>query len=279
MPQVFKGTIIFSGPNHGWTESWYQSRNIGDYTGALADLDTLALQRAQLLGNQNSVTGIRVSAIDAKNDGVANGKKYAPAPAQDCDSDEPDACVVLYAHDQQFQRRKCCFLRGIPDAIDIQFGTLTTDPCGWQKQLDRWWGRITNKTNPYGWIGRPAAGPTRSNVTGYVTDASGNVTITFATPLFGATPVGTRVKVGLSGINAPAKSVLNGQQVVTVAAANSCVTVYPIAVFPFDHGGVGLFSPLEFIPAFDYTLSRIGTRRVGAPLLASRGRQRVRGRG
>ena len=194
-----------------------------------------------------------------------------------CDSDEPDACVVAYAHDNNYARKKAVYLRGIPDAIDIQFGKLVTDPCGWQKSYD---GYRTLITKDWGWMGRPAAGPVRKEVTGYTVDPdSGQVIVTFNGALFGVTPVGTKVVVTINGINKPAKSVLSGQLIGFVDAANVFRSELPIAVFPYVNGGHGLYAPSEFIAAADMSLSRIGTRRVGAPLLASRGRGRARAKG
>lgn len=275
---VFKVTMIFSGPQHGWTESWWNNWPNNDYNAMMADLNKLALNRQQLLSNQTTIIGLRVSLEGLKNDGFAKYVSYDvgnTSPA--CDSDEPDACVVAHAYDNNYARKKAVYLRGIPDAIDIQFGRLVIDPCDWGKNFARYLAKITSG---YGWMGRPAVGPTRRNVTGYTVDVNtGQVIVTFDGNLFGATPVGTHVVVTINGINKPAKSVLSGQIIGFVDAANTFRTELPIAVFPYGSGGHGLYAPPEFIPAFDMSLSRIGTRRVGAPLLASRGRGRARAKG
>lgn len=275
---VFKCTMIFSGPQHGWTESWWNNWPSNDYNAMMDDFQKLALNRAQLLSNQTQIIGLRVSIEGLKNDGFARYVAFdigGQSPA--CDSDEPDACVVAHAYDANYARKKAVYLRGIPDAIDIQFGKLVTDPCDWGKNFRSYTGKLRTG---YGWMGRPATGPTRQNVTGYTVDvATGQVIVTFAGNLFGVTPVGSHVVVTINGINKPAKSVLSGQIIGFVDANNVFRSELPIAVFPYGSGGHGLYAPPEFIAAKDTSLSRIGTRRVGAPLLASRGRGRARAKG
>jgi hypothetical protein len=275
---VFKGTMIFKGPQHGWTESWWNLWPNTDYNAVMVALLRLATARNELLSNQTEIIGLRVSQEGLKNDGFS---KYvaldttAQSPA--CDSDEPDACVVAHAYDANYARKKAVFLRGIPDAIDIQFGKLTIDPCNWGKAFEAYLKKIVQG---WGWMGRPAAGPTRKNVTGYTVDPdTKQIIVTFDGALFGVTPLNTPVTVTINGINKPAKSALSGQVIGFVDAANIFRSQFPIALFPYQSGGHGLYAPPEFVAATDMTLSRIGTRRVGAPLLASRGRGRARAKG
>lgn len=277
MPTIFKGTMIFSGPQHGWTESWWTSQPTNSYSFVSDLLDGLIRARAPLLGNQATIIGKRVSREDLLNEGfseyvLVTNQNQSPS----CDSDEPDACVVAHAYDDTFSRKKAVFLRGIPDSIDIQFGKLVTDPCDWGKAFATYAKKITAG---WGWMGRAPGPVPRANLTGYVTSGQNQLTFTLDAPLFAAEPVGKKIKVTFGSINKPAKSVLNGQQVVFVLSPTTCQTVFPTAALPYVNGGHCLYEPPQFNAANSMNYSRIGTRRVGAPLLASRGRLRARGRG
>lgn len=274
---VFKSTMIFDGPKHGWTESYYQDVASNSYTVALSNLEALADRRSPMLGRQCRIIGGRVSRVDRKNDGLS-GELNLVGPSG-CDSDEPDACLVVIYRDPDNARHKITFMRGIPDAIDVQFGQFVDTECDFRAKFQTFANYISSPLRTWGWYGRPLIGPTRSDITGYTVLPSNQVTINFAGNLFAGVPLGTRVTINVSGVNTPAKSVLSGQVVVIVDAVNAATTFVPLAVFPYSHGGVALYAPSEFIPIRSATPVRIGTRRVGAPLLSSRGRARVRGKG
>ena len=68
---VFKGTMIFSGPQHGWTESWWTNWPNNDYNAVMANLQKVAIRRNEMLSNQTNLIGLRVSIEGLKNDGFA----------------------------------------------------------------------------------------------------------------------------------------------------------------------------------------------------------------
>lgn len=274
---IYRGTIIFSGPNHGWTESYSRNDPSENYVDIMNHLIELAGRRWPLLGAQCSITALRVSRVDRKNDGFTQNFER-PGTSQ-CDSDEPDACLVVQCHDANFGRRKTIFLRGIPDEIDVRFGQFVSAPCNFELLFNNFVTQLRLVPGAWGWIGRPLSGPRRANMVGYATLAGQVGLITFDFPIFNGEPVGAKVLVTFGGVNTPAKSTLVGQQVCIVDSNTTCHLAIPLAAFPYSNGGHGLFIPSEHIAIRGVTISRIGTRRVGAPLLASRGRQRARGRG
>jgi len=274
---VYRGTMIFNGRSHGWTESYTLDMASLNYVDAMNQLKDLADDRWPLLGKQTAITGLRISRMDRKNDGFT--MNYQRGPTQGCDNDEPDACLVVQCHDQNFQRHKTTFLRGIPDDIDIQFGVFVSAPCNFEELFNNFVVQLRGIAGQWGWWGRPLTGPVRADLQGYATVAGKVGTITFLTPLFAGQPPNAKVLVTFGGVNTPAKSTLNGQQVCIVDSDTTCHLAIPLAAFPWTHGGHGLFVPSEHVGIRGVTISRIGTRRVGAPLLASRGRQRARGRG
>ncbi len=277
MPFIFKCTMFFNGPKHGWSEThWYSSPNSA-YPPVMLTLETLATRRAPLMGKECSIIGLRVSIENPiRNDAMSRDLEgfvgYSGYTA-----DEPDAALLLRASDPSFAKHKQIYLRGIPDAIDVNFGTYDPSLAGWDVRLQAYEDYLVNQL--FGWLGVIGSGPVKANLTGYTQGVTGQVTVNVATDLFPLGLIGTNVIARGAKINTPQKSVLNNQQVYTVLSARSAITTQPIGVLPYTHGGYLSYTPLEFWKYADVRARRIVSRRVGSPLLSSRGRSKVRSKG
>jgi hypothetical protein len=272
---LFKCTMIFDGPKHGWTESHWNNFASADYGAMMTDFKVRAIDRAACMGKECSIIGLRVSQEGIRNDAWSISVSYRGASQWTCD--EPDASLLIRFSDLALRRHKNLFMRGIPDDIDVNFGQYSPVAAGFNVAINTYLEGLFNSN--YGWYGTPIAGPNRSNINQYTQLENGHIRFVTELPIQGALAVGTKITIHGTGINKPNKSVLNSAMVVNIFAATTYETVMPYGVLPYTGGGILSYTPLEFI---DYQVGypqRIVTRRVGAPLLASRGRARVRAKG
>lgn len=278
---IFKGTIIFAGPAHGWTESYLLNNAEEDYTGSMTKLRSLGTLRARLLGESCRLIGLRISQEGVRYDALSQAVNYPSGRGPylpGWPSDAPDAALLIRCEDILRRRHKNIFLRGIPDDLDQQFGQYTPLLVpGWSEAFSAWQLQLTS--DQWGWSGGVAAGANRSPIQSITSPGGGRVLITTFGPLVPAGLVGSGISVRGSGINKPGVSVLNSQMVVTVITQNSFLTNQPYAFFVGSSGGFLSWSAKEFVGIRDTKPLRIVTRRVGAPLLASRGRRKTRAKG
>jgi len=281
VPFIFKTTFFFDGPKHGWSETHWQSQSALDYNTAMTAAQFLANARGAILAKPCSLIGIRVSQENpVKND--ANSIDYVVLPSSQVvvSADEPDAAVLVRMQDPAFAKHKQMYMRGIPDDIDIDFGVLTVaaEP-NWQVLFEAWVARITALGGVWGWYGASGPVPNKVPITGYTQNAVGQVVINLAAPLFPVGLIGTYVSCRGSKINTPARSVLNLPQVYLINSTTQCTSSQPLGVLAYTHNGFLTFNTLGFYKYASATPRRIVTRRVGAPLLSSRGRGKVRPKG
>lgn len=106
-----KGTMFFSGPNTGWSESFFSAET--NLAVVLTRLQSLAGLRAQLLGSGNSIIGLRASQVDPA--GAAQVKAVAIPGTSGAARDAVFVAVQIVISAGTVNRRQF-LLRGVPDA-------------------------------------------------------------------------------------------------------------------------------------------------------------------
>lgn len=141
-------------------------------------------------------------------------------------------------------------------------------------------GAIGNAT--WGWIGVNSSTKVSAPLLDYTVTTGFQVLLTFnpvpltQTAIFQGVPIGTKIRVRLSGING--KSELNGVQVCLVSSPSEALTVYQFGVLPYSHGGKGVYEPTTFIPFGGLNDEKAVTRKTGKPLFLSVGRAKAKAR-
>lgn len=270
---IAKGTLIFEGPQYGWTESLWQTNGYTDLGQVYPAFQQLALLRAPMLGAQCKIIGIRVSDEAVSGDALLN---YVNIPGDSTQgADDPSSSLNVVMRDANNAQFKHIFFRGIWDTVAINFGTYDQNVVAFTNAFNSW--RAYMLSNQFGWMGVNKTLRKQVVITGYTPTNDGLITFQLGDALFaGITPL-TRAVVRISRLNG--KSNLNGQLVVNVLTNTTCQTLTPTAALPFRTPGFMLLNTKQFIDASTCNTQRIGRRAPGAPLLASRGRARVRPRG
>lgn len=278
---IVKANYVFSGPDHGWRESWFflspfSAGLNAAYNAFVATVPT----RRLLLGAQASIKAVECSfeTDDANqpvlNDSILNYIYQNGFQSEDCA--DLDLAVVTNCSNAVRTRSRNIFLRGFWDSIEVQGGKYVPPPGStWSAKYGSWVDAM--KALAVGWVRgtKSAAFP----INGYTQLADGQVAITFAAPgPFVGVPVGTKRQVRFN--TAGQKSTLSGLQIVSVQSATLAWTIDKIAVFPFT--GVG-WNAFTYTKAFELSPNidprRIGRRAVGRPLLVSVGRAKRAARG
>jgi len=125
----------------------------------------------------------------------------------------------------------------------------------------------------YGWVGTDPTLTSRGNVTNYVQDAGGTVTLTVAVTNGVAMPVTTtKLAIKFARING-SKSILNRTIVCVVNNPTTTVTTtVPIAVSDFETAGTYVATRVGFIPYAAVSYYRLSKRKTGRPFGVAPGR-------
>ncbi len=270
---IAKCTFMFEGPQYGWTESIWQTNGYSDLGQVYPLAQQYALLRAPMLGTQCKIIGIRVSDEAEAGDALLN---YVNIPGDSTHgADDPSSSLNVVMRDTNNKQFKHIFFRGIWDDVAINFGTFDQAVVAFQNAFNSW--RAYMLSNSFGWMGVDKTARKTTSITGYTPTNDGLITFQLAEPLFVGLPAYRRVNVRISRLNG--RSNLNGQIVLNVLTATTAQTLTPTAALPFRTPGFMLLNTKQFIDAVTCNTQRIGRRAPGAPLLASRGRSRVRPRG
>jgi len=275
-----KVTWFFAGTTWGWTESlWYNSTDNNHRTTLLA-ANNVAAARAELLGKECKIFATRVStegvspdALLRYQDWTPTFKKNSKGDITEQETDHEDAALLIRCSNNDDRKHKFIFLRGIWDAIDVNHGKYDPTVFDWGRRMTAYLTTITNKQ--WGWVGvvnKTAKVP----VTGYTADADDRITFTLGRNLFPVDAIGQRGRVRFGGINGT--SVLNGLQIVDIISQTSCRTAKAIGAGTYRFGGLASYATYDFIGIKFSDDQKIVERKVGAPLLQSRGRLKNRPR-
>lgn len=285
MPDLYRGTFIMTGRGQGWSESYIFPRD--QVTVAQVNqtiLQPCALARARLLATEYTLQAFRATKIRLDNGTPVKRNSDLVIVNYEINKGvtgwegcQPNECVIANGVTNDGSREKKVFMRGIPDVVITNGGTLNrNENLGWFSRLDSFFALLL--LNQAGWIGDVADGG-QTNVTGYTIEDSFQILITVQDNFFAAIPVGTRVRVRLNGINT--KSELNGIRWVSVVSANSVRTVEAFSLWPYSHGGQlqALLTPKPFFSAGGWGAELARTHQTGKVSVGTRGRQSARPKG
>ncbi len=274
VPFVIKITNVFDLRQHGWTESYFFQQNTNDLNLSFTSAQIIGQKRAALLGAEGRMKAIRCSietddaGLKVNGDSLLNYVQYNGNVGQP--ADEEDAALLITSRDLTSHKRRNSYLRGIWDIIDTSGGNYDPNGGGWASVLNSWIAANLGRG-----VGYLASSPgAKTKVTGYTAQPNGQVDIQCEAGTFGAPPYPDQIRVRFSKING--KSVLNGYQLVAPISDTHCLTVDQIGVTEFISEGFIQKYTFSFVQFASMQGQKIVTRRVGAPLLESRGRQRRR---
>jgi len=165
------------------------------------------------------------------------------------------------------------YLRGIWDDV-VAYGQLNfggTAGIKFKQLLDTYVAGLLQLG--YGWQGLNPALTSRGEVTNYVQNADGTVTLTvFAKNGVALPAVGTKAQAEFAKIN-NSKSALNRTLVVNVVGVGSLKTIKRVAVSDFETEGTYIMGVKGFIPYALSTYNKLSSRKTGRPFGLTPGRR------
>lgn len=293
MAFLFKQTLVFEGPGHGWTESLYFERPTGDVQAAIDFTVDYRNKRRPLLGAECSIIGQRTLLVQddvgapVKRQGLVNvfSPKLSGTAAQAAE-DTGTSLMVVWS-DAASRFKKITYLGGAWASIFPNANNYVAAG-GWQGFFNSW--RTLAITLGLGWRRRVISNS--YTITNYTTDAQTGITT--YTVRSGASIIASfndRRTVGVEFFNR--RSPLDGVQVVVpisevapVAPATDWFTTVktaaprPSAGFTTP-GQMRLFNFVFVTPATPGGNQQLGAinpvrpvgRKRGRPLFVSPGRQ------
>lgn len=293
MPFLFKQTLIFDGPGHGWSESLYFERATDDVQAAIADTIDYRNKRRPLLGAECSLIGQRTlvvqdaAGLPIKRRGLTN--KFSPAlfGTQSQPAEDTGTSLFVVWSDPTSAFKKPMYLGGAWASIFPNANNYV--PVGaWQGFYNSW--RQYCIDHAFGWRHRIVQNS--YTITNYTTNAAtGITTYTLRSAASILASFGDRRTVGVEFFNR--RSALDGIQVVIplaevapVAPATDWTTTVataqprPSAAFTTP-GQMRLYGSEFKTPASAVPQGAVGGinperpagRKRGRPLLVSPGRQ------
>lgn len=280
MPAL-KLDLIFECKGRGWEETYYADFGITNFDQIHPFAEALANKRIVLAAPPVELKAYRVS--DPLTKGRQGRASYykpvrvAPTNPAWTGAVEPSAAVNVGFLKTSTNQTRRIQMRGCPDDIMVNFGTLSGGAYDTWRQLWEQWRLVMLGTPRYGWLSRPTIGdpaPVSYSL------ANNPILPEFTTvaDFFPADDVTRQRYVRLRGFNGN-RSELNRELIVYVSARNKFVPVAPIAAGPMITPGlVQRYGPPEFVAADQVEVEKAGRRAPGAPLLQTPGRSRARPR-
>lgn len=270
-PGPYKYDFIFDIPGHGFTESHWRTTTQGETLLQCFQIaQELGRRRMVCAGAQCTLQSVRIS--NAQLDGRKGTSQNEPRlgnPSHGCAASNVALNVKIASNEDD--QVKITQWRGFWDDIEITGGAIDRRP-DFMAAFNSW--AQYYAANKFGWYGRNAT-TADMPIIGYTVNAAGVVKLSVQGDLTGILAINKPREATITGVNS-GKSQVNGQQVVIFTGVQGGISdvllKFPMALTPFT--GIG------FIRVFNYTmregvnlsLSRIGKRQAGAPLLRSRGR-------
>lgn len=281
MPTLYNCLAAFSCGQVAWTEKYTMDAELAlpppsaPPPNNAANLDAvedvfmeLMNKRMPLCGEQVNLYATRISKLNEARKSRLSYWNLHGLGGQEADFS--GASLVVCCQNLNNDQQKFIHMRGIWDTISVEGGRFTPVVPGWVGVWNAYTAALIN--GPYGWWGKLQS--LVSNVTDYVQDVDGYVTIDVAEQGFFNQPVGTKLSVRLAGVNT--KSELNGQLLVKVVNGQRVKTVKRISVFPYVGEGTLRYRTQQFIRFATVRPQKIGSRKPGAPLFQSAGRAPAR---
>ena len=283
---VIRGTLIFEGGSHGWVEGYYWTGSAGNLAAATIALDFIAQKRAVLLGAENFIKSRRVSVeLDDANLPVRGDAQLRRNPTYVGTATQPSAVpgvsLQLRWENANGTKHRNSYLRGIWDSVESADGVyLPGDGPGWGGAMAAFLSSLLGAAGVVtGWLSRTNAAPENAQIVDYLTESTGQITFNCSPATFQAGDIGKRRHIRISGLNAPEKSLLNREWIVTVNTTAQCTTIIPVAAFPFTTPGKIMVFSYAFQAATTVLEEGVVFRAPGRPLLARRGRAARRAMG
>ena len=276
---LFKCLAFFNCRTRGWSETYVYDNSTQQSPNDSLNFTQLQFanlmqKRVKLAGKQVELYATRISRLTPTRGSQIYYNDLPQPPGFGSnnggyDTDNPPSTLVVTLANSGFTKKKQTHVRGIPDTIDQQGGRLvTSDTVGFDAA---WTDYATALIGPgWGWLGSTVSHT--ADVESYAqVVGTGQVSFSFHSALFPATDVGKTVSIRVSGING--KSELNGQLTVKIDAVDGATTTSRISVFPYSFGGKARYNELGFVKIVAGSMTKIGSRDTGAPLLQPVGRR------
>lgn len=283
---IIRGTLIFEGGSHGWTEGYFWTGSASNLGAATVALDFIAQKRAPLLGVENYIKSRRVSVeLDDANLPVRGDAQLRRNPTYVGQVGQPSCLpggsLQLRWENPNGTKHRNSYLRGIWDSVESADGVyLPGEGPNWGGFMASFIGSLLGGAGVItGWLSRVNVSAPNAKILDYLTEPSGQVTFNCSPNTFTTPMIGQKRHIRISGLNAPEKSLLNREWVVTVNTTAQCTTIIPVSAFPFTtEGDIKVFD-YGFQPATTILEQGIVFRAPGRPLLARRGRSARRAMG
>lgn len=270
---------FYSSQGYGWSEVHYR-QSTSDVPNLAAQINYLEANiipaRVNLLGQECSVVGYRVSYPTPNGTAAQGRRKFFPSPNTEGGA-APALSLALQWTDVTNTKSKITHLRGFWDAVEFEETYRPDLPAAgnWQALLVAWKTAMTQGS--YGWLTRDPANSKRGRVTNYVIATNGIVTFTVVgtqdlTPL-----VGTTQSVKFSGLNYR-NSPLNTNIICAIESPTTFVSLSPIGAGPFLGQGKFNIRVTTFTAYNDTGSISLGERRMGKPSDRYPGRSKARPR-
>lgn len=285
MPDLYRGTFIMNGRGQGWSESYVfplDGVNVGIFASTV--MQPLAVARARLLASEYTLQAFRTTKIRladgtpvTRNSDLNIVNLGINAGISGWEGCQPNECVIVNGVSADGSREKKVFMRGIPDIVITNGGTLNNaEPIGWFSRLASFTNQLVARQA--GWLQDVAQG-NKFNVTNYTVTDGFQVQVTFSGNIFNGLIPTNRVPVRLARING--KSELNGIQMMIVDSNTQGTTVDAFSLFPYQFGGTGvrMTDPKPFISAVAWGAELARTHQTGKVSISTRGRAPARPKG
>lgn len=270
---IIKATLFFENRTHGWTESFLWQAADDNLQAANNSLQVISQKRAALLGEGAKIKAQRVSVETDNagqprlNDSYLTYINYLGSPGHPAGDD--DLAVLVTMRNANAQRRRNMFLRGIWDELEVAGGQLDLGTPGWLALYNSW--QAAMLARGVGWFAGDRQTPLALSTYDF-DSVTGYTKVTLADPIPVVVPNQLR-QARFQGVNG--KSALNGLHLIRVIDATHVWIERPLALADYTFGGKMTLYGRHFEVAATIDPQKIVTRRVGAPLLQSRGRARV----
>jgi hypothetical protein len=273
MPNI-RLTGKFEMRTRNWTETHVRLVSSTDLDAAFTQSLPLWSKRAQCLGTEAIIFGVRVSLVDSPRRARTFNVNLAGVQTAGWSCTSPDDAIDIQNVTADDQFRRNIAWRGCPDGIITDGGLLNIDNGigpAWFVNFGAWSAEMIALL--YGWMGRDVY--TNGMVTTYTRTTAGYLDLITAPGFFTGVPVGNRVPVRLKDVNGV--SLLNREWVAIVLSDNTFRLKGQIAVPEYAGLGGTVSRWTEVLRVGNGNdIQKVGRRPAGRPLSLTPGRGKAR---
>lgn len=277
---TIRASYILESNSHGSRETYFFQYPTPDLNAAFAVWDATVPKRQAMLAAQGMLKAIELS-VETLEDGtpVLGDSlivyKYLTGTLQD-PSANFQLCLLGKLQNATRVRRRNCYIRCVPDDIEIEGGRLQMPQGGsFKTRFDAWRASLLGIPGGVGYI--HATRSAQKNLVSYAQNVDGTVTITGVADTFSPGLVGKKTQIRV--YTARTKSQISGQLVVQVDSTTACTTVNRIAVLQQPTTGWTISTYTRaFEPCIYLDPQKVVERNMGKPLLEPPGKRPARAR-